>query len=346
MSARHTLFWISLGAAAIGGAHWSSMLLPDYMVRALIIFALHGIMVTSLAFTNGLTGVFSLGHVGFVALGAYAAGIAALEPAVKLAMLPKLPALLAGLHLSYIPSCVWGGVVAAVAALIVGWPVLRLSGHYVSVATLGLLVIVNVVLVNAKEITRGARTFTGVPTETTLTWAVTALVFTLLVLGRIAASPTGRAMRAVREDPIAAESIGVGVRPMRLLAFVVSAFFAGFSGGLYAHYLGSFSPATFSYALTFLLIAMLVLGGMRSLTGALLGVGVVTLLSEVMRNVERGFSFGGLEVPALFGLSQIVLGVVLILVMIVRPGGLMGDAEFGAHAVRRILAPIRKETSQ
>lgn len=338
------VFWSVAVAIAIGAALAAPAVLPDHVVRALIVFALNGVFVVSLAFTNGLTGVFSLGHVAFIALGAYASGITSLAPATKLALLPKLPLLLAGWSLDFVPSCLAGGAVAAAAALCVGWPVLRLSGHYVSVATLGLLVIVNVVLVNAKDITRGARTFTGVPTDTTLPWAVGALAVTLIVLGRIAASPTGRALRAVREDPIAAESVGIGVRPMRLFAFVTAAFFAGCGGGFYAHYLGSFSPATFGYPLTFSLIAMLVVGGMRSLTGALAGVAVVTLLSEVLRNVERGFTLGALEVPALFGASQIVLGLVLIIVMIARPGGLIGDTEFGAHQVRRLFAPHRQET--
>ncbi|MCU0868501.1 MAG: branched-chain amino acid ABC transporter permease [Burkholderiales bacterium] len=338
---------VALAGAAMAAAWLAPQVLPDHVTRALIVFALHAIFVVSLAFTNGLTGVFSLGHVAFVALGAYTAGITALAPAMQVAMLPKLPAVLAAVHLGFVASCLAGGAVAAVVALVVGWPILRLSGHYVSVATLGLLVIVEVTLVNAKDITRGARTFTNVPTDTTLPWAVGALVLTLVVLGRIAASPTGRALRAVREDPIAAASIGIGVRAMRLLAFTVAAFFAGAGGGLYAHYLGSFSPATFGFPLTFLLIAMLVVGGMRSLTGALVGTALVTLLSELLRNAERGFAIGGVEVPALFGASQIVLGLVLIAVMVFRPSGLLGDAELSVRWLRpsRLVVSRPKESS-
>jgi branched-chain amino acid transport system permease protein len=339
--------FVAVAGLALLGAWWAPQALPDHVTRVLVVFSLHAIFVVSLAFTNGLTGVFSLGHVAFVALGAYTAGIVSLDPTMQLAMLPKLPAPLAGVHLGFVASCVAGGMVAAAVALVVGWPILRLSGHYVSVATLGLLVIVEVTLVNAKDITRGARTFTNVPIDTTLPWAIGALALTLLVLGRIAGSPTGRALRAIREDPIAAASIGIGVRSMRLLAFTVAAFFAGAGGGLYAHYLGSFSPATFGFPLTFLTIAMLVVGGMRSLTGAVVGTAVVTLLSEVLRNAERGFALGAFEIPALFGASQIVLGLVLIAVMVFRPSGLLGDAELSARWLRppRFVVPRPKESS-
>jgi len=219
------------------------------------------------------------------------------------------------------------GLVCVILALLVGAPLMRLSGHFVSVATLGFLIIVNVVLINAEDFTRGARTFTGVPLETTLPWALGWLAVTLLVVARIVYSPKGRAYRAVREDTIAAQAIGIEVLPTRLSAFVVGAFFAGVGGSLYGHYLGSFSPASFYFAYTFTLISMLVIGGMQSLTGAVFGVLLVSILSELLRNLERGFSLGVIEVPPLYGSSQIVLGIIFILIMIFRPSGVIGDHE-------------------
>ncbi|RVA36783.1 branched-chain amino acid ABC transporter permease, partial [Mesorhizobium sp. M7A.F.Ca.US.001.01.1.1] len=121
----------------------------------------------------------------------------------------------------------------------------------------------------------------------------------------------------------------------RLIAFVIGAFFSGVGGSLYAHYLGSFSPNTFYFALTMSLITMLVLGGMGSLTGAVVGVICVSLLSEVLRSVERGFTIGDFAVPALFGASQIVLGFIFILVMIFRPKGIMGDRELTFGSTQR-----------
>ena len=304
-------------------------LIGDYYVRVLIVICINAILVVSLGIGNGFTGVFSLGHVGFVAVGAYVSGILSLPATAKSAYLPYLPALLSGWDLSFLPATIVAGLICVILALLVGAPLMRLSGHFVSVATLGFLIIVNVVLINAEDFTRGARTFTGVPLETTLPWALGWLVVTLLVVARIVYSPKGRAYRAVREDTIAAQAIGIQVLPTRLSAFVIGAFFAGVGGSLYGHYLGSFSPASFYFAYTFSLISMLVIGGMQSLTGAVFGVLLVSILSELLRNLERGFSLGAIEVPPLYGASQIVLGIIFILIMIFRPSGVVGDHELG-----------------
>ena len=304
-------------------------LVGDYYVRVLIVICINAILVVSLGIGNGFTGVFSLGHVGFVAVGAYVSGILSLPATAKSAYLPDLPAWLSGWDLSFLPATILAGLVCVVLALLVGAPLMRLSGHFVSVATLGFLIIVNVVLINAEDFTRGARTFTGVPLQTTLPWALGWLLVTLLVVARVVYSPKGRAYRAVREDTIAAQAIGIQVLPTRLSAFVIGAFFAGVGGSLYGHYLGSFSPAAFYFAYTFSLISMLVIGGMQSLTGAVFGVLLVSILSELLRNLERGFSLGAIEVPPLYGASQIVLGIIFILIMIFRPSGVVGDHELG-----------------
>ncbi len=316
------------GIVLLGLAGWGLPgLIGDYFVRVLIVLCINAILVASMGVSNGFTGVFSLGHVGFVGVGAYVSGILSLPAEAKAAYLPHLPAFLSGWSLSFLPATLAAGAACVALALLVGAPLMRLSGHFVSVATLGFLIIVNVVLVNANDFTRGARTFTGVPVETTLPWALGWLAVTLVILGRIAYSPKGRAFRAAREDVIAAQAIGIGVLRTRLLAFTIGAFFAGVGGSLYGHYLGSFSPASFYFAYTFSLIAMLVIGGMQSLSGAVVGVVAVSVLSELLRNLERGFSIGGLEMPPLYGASQIVLGVIFILVMVFRPRGLMGDIE-------------------
>ena len=302
-------------------------LVNDYAVRVLIVMCINAVLVASMGVGNGFTGVFSLGHVGFVAVGAYASGILSLPLAAKHAYLSDLPHWLGSFSLPFLPATIVAGLVCTALAFVVGAPLMRLSGYFVSVATLGFLIIVNVILINAVDYTRGARTFTSVPLETTLPWAVGWLAVTLLVLSRIVYSPYGRRYRAVREDTIAAQAIGISVLPTRLSAFMVGAFFAGVGGSLYGHYLGSFSPASFYMAYTFSLISMLVIGGMQSLTGAVVGVIVVTLASEVLRNLERGIDFGAFSVPPLYGASQIVLGIIFILVMIFRPSGIMGDRE-------------------
>jgi branched-chain amino acid transport system permease protein len=335
------------GAAALGLAAWGiPLVLNDYLTRVLVVMCINAVLVSSMSLANGFTGVFSLGHVGFVAVGAYVSGVLSLSATAKHAYLPDLPGWLSTLSLSFLPSTLVAGVVCVGLAVLVGAPLMRLSGHFVSVATLGFLIIVNVVLINAVDYTRGARTFTGVPLETTLPWALGWLAATLLVLARIVYSPTGRRYRAVREDTIAAQAIGLHVLRTRLSAFMLGAFFAGVGGSLYGHYLGSFSPASFYMAYTFSLISMLVIGGMRSLTGAVVGVLAVSVLSELLRNLERGFSLAGLVLPPLYGASQIVLGALFILVMIFRPRGIMGDFEISFGRLGGLINRNRKGQGQ
>ncbi len=322
---------------------YAPALMNDYLVRVLTVMCINSILVVSMGLANGFTGVFSLGHVGFVAVGAYVSGILSLPAAAKAAYLPNLPGWISSLNLGFLPATVIAGLSCVLLAFLVGAPLMRLSGHFVSVATLGFLIIVNVVLINADDYTRGARTFTGVPLQTTLPWAMGWLVLCLVVLARIVYSPKGRAWRAVREDTIAAQAIGIDVLPTRLSAFVIGAFFAGAGGSLYGHYLGSFSPASFYFAYTFSLICMLVIGGMRSLTGAVVGVVVVSVLSELLRNLERGFDLGVFAVPPLYGASQIVLGIIFILIMIFRPSGVMGDLELSFGRVTTLLHRSGKE---
>ncbi|SMF45666.1 amino acid/amide ABC transporter membrane protein 2, HAAT family [Tistlia consotensis] len=302
-------------------------LVSNYLVRVVIVMCINAVLVASMGLANGFTGVFSLGHVGFVAVGAYVSGILSLSAHAKGAYLPDLPHWLAGITLGFLPSTLVAGLVCVALAFLVGAPLMRLSGYFVAVATLGFLIIVNVVLINAVDFTRGARTFTGVPLETSLPWAVGWLAVAVAVIARVVYSPVGRRYRAVREDTIAAQAIGLEVLPVRLSAFMLGAFFAGVGGSLYGHYLGSFSPAAFYLAYTFTLISMLVIGGMQSLTGALVGVVAVSVASEVLRNLERGLDLGIFTVPPLYGASQVVLGFILILVMIFRPSGIMGDRE-------------------
>jgi branched-chain amino acid transport system permease protein len=326
--------------AVVAALVWAlPQLVNDYVVRVVIVMCISGVMVASMGLANGFTGVFSLGHVGFVAVGAYVSGILSLSEAAKHSYLPDLPGWLASVTLPFLPATIVAGLVCVVLALVVGAPLMRLSGYFVAVATLGFLIIVNVVLINAVDFTRGARTFTGVPLETTLAWAAGWLVLTVVVLARVVYSPTGRRYMSVREDVIAARAVGIKVLPARLSAFALGAFFAGVGGSLYGHYLGSFSPASFYMAYTFSLITMLVIGGMQSISGALVGVVVVTVLSEILRNLERGLDFGAFAIPPLYGASQIALGIIFILIMIFRPSGIMGDREFGlGRFVKRMRA--------
>jgi branched-chain amino acid transport system permease protein len=286
------------------------------------------ILVLSLNLASGFTGVFSLGHIGFMALGAYASAILTLPLREKGDYLPNLPGWLAGLHFDFylgpfpagffLATLIAAALVSLV-ALLVGLVLMRLSGHFVAVATLGFLVIVRVILFNADNFTRGSRTFSNVTPYTNLGWVWLWALLTLYVVWRLKYSAYGRAMFAQREDTLAAQAMGITIMPPRLLAFVVSAFFTAVAGSLYAHFITSFSPTVFYFDLTFRVITMLIVGGMGSVSGAVIGTVFVLALAEILRRVE--------DATLLYGLSQIILAIIFILVIIFRPQGLLGQRE-------------------
>jgi len=286
------------------------------------------ILVLSLNLSSGFTGVFSLGHIGFMALGAYGAAILTLPLREKQEYLPNLPRWLAGVHfdfrlgpfsLGFLAATLIAALLVALVALVVGLVLMRLSGHFVAVATLGFLVIVRVLLFNADSFTRGSRTFSNVTPYTNLWWVWAWALVTLYVVWRLKRSPFGRAMLAQREDRWAAQSVGIAVMPPRLLAFVVSAFFTAVAGSLYAHFITSISPTAFYFDLTFKVITMLVVGGMGSVSGSVIGTVLVIALAEGLRRVE--------DVTLLYGISQIILAVIFILIIIFRREGLLGQRE-------------------
>jgi branched-chain amino acid transport system permease protein len=204
-------------------------------------------------------------------------------------------------------------------SLAVGAVLMRLSGHFVAVATLGFLVIVNRVLINADQFTRGSRPFSNVPLYTDMWWVYGWVAVTLYVVWRLKFSAYGRAMFAQREDTSAAQSIGIVIMRPRLLAFAVSAFFTAVAGALWGHFLGSFSPNAFYFDLTFRVITMLVVGGMGSVSGSVIGPILVTAIAEGLRQYEDATQY--------YGISGIVLAVLFIVIIIFRPGGLLSERE-------------------
>ena len=314
--------------AALALVVWAiPQLINDYFVRVLIVMCINAILVASLSVANGFTGVFSLGHVGFVAIGAYASGILSMPLKAKASYLPNLPDWLAALHLSFLPATVVAGLLCVAVAFVVGAPLMRLRAFRVGG---------DARLPDHRQhrhhqrldFTRGARTFTGVPLQTNLAWAAGWLKLTLTCSpassirhGPALSGGAGGHDRGAGDRHLGAPHAAFRLHARRLLRRRRRL--------LYGHYLGSFSPHSFYMAYTFALISMLVIGGMQSLTGAVLGVVVVTLCSEVLRNLERGLDFGAFSVPPLYGASQIVLGILFILVMIFRPTGIMGDREIG-----------------
>jgi branched-chain amino acid transport system permease protein len=275
----------------------------------------------------GNSGITSFGHIGFMAIGAYASAWQTCCQALKPLTMPGLPSFLLHTTVPFEPSVVLSGLLAAAIALIVGFFIMRLSGIAASISTFAFLAIVNVVYSNWRGVTGGTSSIVGIPVVvdvwTAILWVIIALVGGYL----FQISRFGLSLRASRDDEIAAKAAGVHVVRQRLLAFVISAFFVGIGGALYSHFLGVLTTDAFYLSLTFITLAMLVIGGIGSLAGAVIGVIVISVLIEALRQLEKGVTLGALTVALPSGFQEILLGVVMLLILIYRSRGLTNSRE-------------------
>ena len=298
----------------------------EYIQLLLIYCAINVILATSLNLVNGFTGQFSLGHAGFMATGAYSS--AWLSTKVSLFSGPFQ-------FLNFPFYAVVGGIIAALAGFIVGLPSLRLKGDYLAIVTLGFGEIIRVLLLNTEAIggARGMYAIPGVQAvrfdfgdsylefssffinfSLTLAWTF----FTVLILYRLINSTHGRTFKSVRDDEVAAEAMGINTTQVKVRAFLISSFFAGIAGSIFAHAANYLNPATFQFIKSVDVVIMVVLGGMGSFSGSILAAIFVTILPELLRPIQE---YTG------YDLRMVIYSLSLILLMILRPKGLFGSSE-------------------
>jgi branched-chain amino acid transport system permease protein len=285
------------------------------------------VMVIGLYVFVGNSGIFSFGHMAFAAIGAYTAALLVLDPVRKPLLIENIPEWLAAVNASPVEATIVAGLVAALFGLIVAVPLARLSGIGASIGTFAVLVIVFVVTSNLKQITNGTNGMVGVPTSTTVSSALLWSFIALAIAFVFQTSRWGFRLRASREDEIAAQAVGIGVRSERRIALVISAFIFGVGGALYGLFLGTFTPDQFFVNGSFMVIAMLVVGGLTSLSGAVVGSVVISVLTEGLRRAEEGFSLGFVDVGRTPGLREVGLAIVLVVILVLRPAGLLGGRE-------------------
>lgn len=294
--------------------------LDNYNIHIITVIGIYIIAATSLNLTNGYTGLFSLGHAGFMAIGAYTSVFLTYNVSLRAAYnLPLLPALLGGSEFQwpFLPALLAGGLVAALAAIIIGFPVLRLKGHYLAVASLGFMIIVTTLAKGMKAITRGASGI-QVITRYTSIWNVYIWVaITIFIIWRLLNSAPGRAMLAIRESEISAQSQGINLMKYKLYSFIVGAFFAGISGGLYAHFTRAIRPYEFSFSMTFFIVIMPIIGGSRNLYGPALGATLLVIIRYILKPVE--------ETLGIYGLVEVIYATLLVMIMILRPEGILKE---------------------
>lgn len=286
------------------------------------------IVVLGLQIFSGNSGVLSFGHVAFMSVGAYASALLTIPPEIKKFTFLTMPHFLKlwifPAHLTALEGTLAGAGFAMAFALITAPPIVRLAGVQAGIGTLAVLVIVNVFNVQTTSITRGTSTMIGVPPTTTLlSVMVWALIF-VVVAFVFQQSRRGLSLRASRENDRAARSVGVRIPIERAIAWVLSGFVVGVGGALYGHYFVTFSPFDFYFDITFLTIAMLVVGGMTSVTGAVAGCYLLTVVNELFRRWEVN-GLGSVQPPS--GTANLVVAFVLLGALILRPKGITGGKE-------------------
>jgi branched-chain amino acid transport system permease protein len=331
------LFWSFASIGALVLFLWcAETYFNKYYIRILNLIAIYAILALSLNLIYGMTGMFSLGHAGFMAIGAYVSAILVLSPAQKATMWMLEPIIW---PLSVIQTPFWVSLIAAgtIAALI-GWlialPVLRLGGDYLGIATLGFAEIIRILIANMTPITNGALGIKGIPAFTNLWVSYGCLLLTIIFMVRLMRSNTGNVFRAIRDDEVAAKTMGVNAFKYRTLSFTIGSFFAGLGGALLGNLLITIDPKMFMMTLTFNVLMIVVIGGLGSISGSIIGSAIVTFALEWLRIVEYPFDFGIIEPfghiasKGIPGLRMVIFSAFLVLVIILRREGIMGTREF------------------
>ena len=285
------------------------------------------IAVVGLYVFAGNSGVLSFGNVAFMAVGAYVSALLTMKPGAKSVFLPDLPAIIAHAEWPNFAGALAGGVAAAIIALVVGWPLMRLTGVSASIATFAILVVANVVFGNWTSVTGGQNSLMGLPAYVDLWTAFAWAVATIVIAFAYQETRSALLLRASREDEAAAQAAGVNVVLHRLIAFVISAFLSGISGVLLAHFLGIVRVENFYLDLTFLIVAMLIIGGRGSLTGAVAGAVVIAALTELLRQSEIGVQVGTVTIAAPAGIGDVILALIMLLIILFRPDGIAAGRE-------------------
>lgn len=307
------LFLCVLGLTAYG-SQIISEIIPTYILMICLFIGINMIMALGLNLITGVTGQLSLGHAAFMSIGAYASAIATVN-----------------YHVPFLLGVLIGGLVAGLFGIIIGFPTLRLTGDYLAIATLGFAEIVRVQFTNMK-ITNGAIGFLGIEGSTTFPIVITIAVFTICAMVWLENSRNGRAMLAIREDEIASSAVGINTTLYKIQAFAIGAFCAGVGGALFAHTTTFIQPTDFGFLKSVDILSIVVLGGLGSIPGTIIGAIVLTSAPEILRPLSN--------------YRMIVYGLLLVVIMIFRPYGLLGGVNLRRAVRRAFMLPKKKQAGR
>lgn len=280
--------------------------------------AIYIVCALSLNLIYGFTGQFSLGHAGFMGVGAYTSALLTLSAQQKEVSFIIKPLIypLNSIQLPFLPAIIIAGCVAAIFGLIIGFPSLRLRGDYLAITTLAFAEIFRIVINNTMSITNGPLGLIGIPGYTNLYWSWGIAALTVIVIYRLVKSSYGRAFMAIREDEIAADTMGINPFRHKMLSFIIGSFFAGVGGALQAHLVTTIDPKAFLFILTFNILIIVVIGGRTSIAGTCIAAVLITVLLELLRPIEGPLKFFGYTSKGLPGLRMVIFSLILIFAII------------------------------
>lgn len=321
--------------------------LDSYKLRIVNLCGIYVVLALSMNLINGFTGLFSLGHAGFMAVGAYTSALLTMSPELKemnFFLKPIVP-FLRNVQIGFLPAVLCGGIMAAVFGLIIGAPVLRLKDDYLAIATLGFSEIIRVVITNLQSLTNGSLGIKGLESYTNIYWSWGIAVVMIVFMATLVKSSYGRAFKAIREDEIAAEAMGINLFKHKLISFIIGSFWAGVGGALLAHLLGTIDPLMFRFILTFNILLIVVLGGIGSITGSVVSAVVVTFLLEYLRILDGTMDFGLFKIEGIPGLRMVIFSLMLMGVIIFYPKGIMGKKEITWEKLLSFIRKFKKNKS-
>ena len=316
-------------------------------LRLVKLCCIYAICALSMNTVNGFTGMFSLGQPGFMAIGAYVTALFTVDKAQKMSIYTIEPlaenGIIANMHAPFFVALIIGGLIAALFAFFIGFPVLRLEGDYLAIASLGFSEIIRILITNLTGITNGPTGITGIP-NTYMNLYVIAGILALIVIFMIAMirSSYGRALLAIREDEVAAQAMGVNLFKHKMIAFVLSGFVAGIGGGLLAAYTQAIDPKMFQFTVAYEILLMVVLGGQGSVTGSVVGAFIVRIAMEKLRFLDGTIDFGFFEYKGIEGMRMVVFSALLMLVIILWRRGIFGNKEFSWNSIFAFFARFKK----
>ena len=333
-------------------------LVDSYQIHVLNLCAIYTILGLSMNLVNGFTGLFSLGQAGFMAIGAYVTALLIMEPDVKerVFYVEPIEPWLGALQCPFWLALLAGGLLAAVVAFFIGFPVLRLRGDYLAIATLGFAEIIRIIFLNTQTLTNGSMGVKSIPPTANLLWCFGVAALMVVFMLRLIHSSYGRAFKAIRDDEVAAEAMGINLFKHKMYSFILSAFIAGVGGGLMASVVSAITPNLFRFTLAYDILLIVVLGGMGSITGTVVAAFVITAAKEWLRWLDAGFSIGPLTVPEIPGLRMVIFSVLLMGIILFYRQGFFGSKEFSwrglfafvhglPRRLRRLVSRDKKEAA-